>query len=316
MKSFLKAFFVTQLFCSISFAQNLVVRVRTTKNSSVRPQLISDSRIAQQIIKKDNGLYDVITLVSVDDYLAGVLSKEMPLSWPEESLKAQAVVARSFLLARMNERAQKSFHVESDQMDQVFSLTQSVKAYKAVKQTENIFLISSKNKILKAFYHSDCGGQTIPANQVWSGAEDSGTAQDPWCARRESNKWAFAVSADQFKNQVSELQIENSKSLVYKSKFVQFSGLSLQKLREIFGFSAIRNSPEQILVNQDEIIFKGQGYGHGAGLCQYGARYMAEKGRSFIDILRHYYPLAQISDSKMKLAQFKNKILSDLTFKM
>ena len=171
MKSFLKAFFVTQLFCSISFAQNLVVRVRTTKNSSVRPQLISDSRIAQQIgwnfryvkdvqtfnkdhanavgsIKKDNGLYDVITLVSVDDYLAGVLSKEMPLSWPEESLKAQAVVARSFLLARMNERAQKSFHVESDQMDQVFSLTQSVKAYKAVKQTENIFLISSKNKII------------------------------------------------------------------------------------------------------------------------------------------------------------------------
>ena len=297
-------------------AQNLVVRVRTVKNSKTMPELVRDSRISQQIFKKENGLYDVITFVSMNDYLAGVLSKEMPLSWPEEALKAQAVVARSFLLARMADRNQKKFHVESDQMDQVFSLTNSAKAYKAVRETENVFLMSSKNKILKAFYHSDCGGQTVPASQVWSGADDSGTAIDPWCSQRQSNRWSFTVSADFFKEKTQTLSRNELGTMYYKNRLMNYAGISLQKMREVFGFSVIRNSPASVVQDQQQMIFQGQGYGHGAGLCQWGTRYLAQKGQSYLDILKHYYPKALISDNKIKLAQFKSKLFNDLTFKM
>ena len=316
MKLFFILGFSLLLHASVSEAQNLVVRVRTVKNSATVPELVKDSRVSQKIFKKENGLYDVITLVSMNDYLAGVLSKEMPLSWPEEALKAQAVVARSFLLARMSDRSQKKFHVESDQMDQVFSLTDSAKAYKAVRETENVFLMSAKNKILKAFYHSDCGGQTVPASQVWSGADDSGTAKDPWCAVRESNRWSFAVSAEFFNQKTQALDRNELGTVYYKDRLMNYAGISLQKMREIFGFSVIRNSPLIVSADNQQIVFKGQGFGHGAGLCQWGSRYLAQKGRSYLDILKHYYPKALISDNKIKLAQFKSKLFNDLTFKM
>lgn len=171
-------------------AQNLFVRVRTQKNLDQKPHVIENSKIKNIIQQKENGKFDVITIVSMNDYLAGVVSKEMPLSWPKEALKAQAVVARSYVLSRMQQRMNKSFHVESDQMDQVFSLTESKKAYEAVVETQNVFLLDQNQKVLRAFYHSDCGGQTVPANLIWPGATDTGTAKDSWCSLREKKPLA------------------------------------------------------------------------------------------------------------------------------
>ncbi len=307
---------VIQFLCAQnSSAQNIFVRVRTEKNLDFKPRItVQNSKIKNLIQQKENGKFDVITIVSLTDYLAGVVSKEMPLSWPKEALKAQAVVARSYVLARMQERKNKTFHVESDQMDQVFSLTNSKKAYEAVTETDNIFLIQENQKILKAFYHSDCGGRTIPADLVWSGAVDSGTAVDPWCEYKEKNKWQFLIPRSD-----SDLNTEFEKPQdiqKYKNKIVEIAGLSIQKIREKFGFDQIRNAPTDIQITDDDIVISGQGYGHGAGLCQHGTYSQAKLGRGFLDIIKHYYPKAIISDSKNRLASFKNILAADLTFKL
>ncbi len=295
-------------------AQNIFVRVRTQKNLDFRPEITNQLKIKNIIQKKDNGKFDVITVVSLNDYLAGVISKEMPLSWPKEALKAQAVVARSYVLARMQERQSKSYHVESDQMDQVFSLTNSKKAYEAVNETENIFLMDQNQKILKAFYHSDCGGQTIPSDLVWSGSIDSGVATDPWCSLKEKNKWQFSISTADAQN--SDLFLDQFHFKKFKNKIIEISGLSIQKMREKFGFDQIRNSPTNIEFTENQIILSGQGYGHGAGLCQHGTFAQSKLGRSYIDIIKHYYPKAILSDNKIKLAFIKNKFMNDLTFKL
>ncbi len=295
-------------------AQNIFVRVRTQKNLDFRPEITNQLKIKNIIQKKDNGKFDVITVVSLNDYLAGVISKEMPLSWPKEALKAQAVVARSYVLARMQERQSKSYHVESDQMDQVFSLTTSKKAYEAVTETENIFLMDQNQKILKAFYHSDCGGQTIPSNLVWNGAVDSGVATDPWCSLKEKNKWQFVISTVDTENSTQLLDQFRLKK--FKNKIIELSGFSIQKLREKFGFDQIRNSPTNIEITENQIILSGQGYGHGAGLCQHGTFAQSKLGRSYLDIIKHYYPKAILSDNKIKLAFIKNKFMNDLTFKL
>ncbi len=292
-----------------SFSQNVFVRVRTQKNLESKPVLPEGNmKIKNVIRRKENGLFDVITIVPFNDYLAGVVSKEMPLSWPKEALKAQAVVARSYVLARMQERQNKPFHVESDQMDQVFNLTNSKKAYQAVLETENIFLTDGNQRILKAFYHSDCGGQTVPANLVWFGAIDSGTAVDSWCESKEKNKWQYLIPR-------SEVATEDFlKFKKYRKKIIEAAGISIQKLREKFGFDQIRNAPDQIEITGEDIIISGQGYGHGAGLCQHGTFEQAQLGRSFLDIIKHYYPKAIISDSKVRLANLKNSYASDLIF--
>ena len=272
--------------------QEKIVKIRIQKDLLDYPQELTHLKFKNhwrhfEVIQKDNKKFEVIEAVPFKDYLAGVVSKEMPLSWPMEALKAQAVIARSYALVKMSERQNKNFFVDGDQMDQVFQWTDSAKAYQAVNETEDVVLAYDK-KIVKAFYHSDCGGQTIPAGRVWPGANDMGTAADPWCAARAQNRWSFRVPTAAFTTK------DSFSTDYFKNKIISFEDMSIQKLRQWFGFANIRNSPESFIVEGDQIVFSGRGFGHGVGLCQWGSQYMAKKGQSYTDILAHYYPKADI----------------------
>ena len=273
------------------------------------------------IIKKENHKYDIIGLFDFNNYLAGVISKEMPLAWPLEALKVQAVIARSYALARMRERKNQIFHLDTDQMDQVFAITRSKKAKLAVILTENIILKDQNNNILKAYYHADCGGQTIPAAQVWNGAIDMGTATDPWCLQRKSNEWTFEIlkkdffkklmPAADFPEEKEKLNVSETFKNRIQSLQISEQLFSIQKLRQIFGFALIRNSPIAIDETPERIQFKGKGFGHGVGLCQWGTLAQIRLGRSYSQILEHYYPQAQLSTATLKLTK---NFLSDLVF--
>ena len=272
------------------------------------------------IFKNDKNHFDIIGIYDFNSYLAGVVSKEMPLSWPLEALKAQAVIARSFALARISERKNKMFHLDTDQMDQVFAMTNSQKAQQAVQQTENIVLKDQKNKILKAFYHADCGGQTVPASQVWPDAIDSGTAVDPWCSDRKANQWSFEVAKKDFYQVVAKDNQADSYAAIsvnerFKGRIQSLKILgeifSIQKLRQLFGFSLIKNSALKLTETDDSILLSGKGFGHGVGLCQWGSLAQARLGRSYIQILEHYYPQAQITNPEIMLSK---NFLSDLVF--
>lgn len=261
------------------------------------------------IIKKANQNFDIISLVLLEDYLSGVLVNEVSIKWPIEALKAQVVVAHSYAIAKIKEQKNNYYQLDSDVSDQVFKYTKSSKAKSIVKSTLNYLLKHKDGSILKAYYHADCGGQTIPASSVWSGAKDSGTATDPWCRTRESNKWSFQVKRIDLKlhsKHLNDLEVNREniyfqKLALYKDKITKFFlgnnvFLSTQQLRENFGFSNIKNSPLRIEQESDQILFYGQGYGHGAGLCQWGSRAMALEGYNFKQILQHYYSSAELSE--------------------
>lgn len=268
-------------------------------------------RIANKnyLIKKKNKKYDLIAVVDFNTYLAGVVSKEMPLGWPIEALKAQAVVARSYALSKIQERSNQIFHLDTDQMDQVFAFTDSEKAKQAVLETDQVILKDQKNKILKAFYHSDCGGHTVPASAVWNGAIDSGTASDPWCLQRSSNAWSYSVDKESLKQ---KLQIQSDFQIFslsrFKDKIQSFQMMdqvfSVQKLRQLFGYANVRNSPVEVTEGSGQITFKGKGFGHGAGLCQWGTRAQALLGFNYTQVLQHYYPKAILTmNSNFKISK-------------
>ena len=307
------------------------VRIRLIKNLEKFPQILhaqiipinarmwavkglglsfGGHKLAKQnmIVQNPDQKFDLIGQFDFDQYLAGVVASEMPDRWPAEALKAQAIVARSFAMARMNERKDKIYQLDNDQMDQVFRATKSARAAAAVKATKNIVLKNQDGKILKAFFHADCGGQTIPASQVWSTETDTGTAVDPWCKARKSNQWSFEIAQDQFQQRLN--QLENSPMTVaqifqQKIQAIQVGDalFSAQKLRQIFGFAKIKNSPESFQLENNVVKISGQGFGHGAGLCQWGALEQAKRGVSALEIIRHYYPKAMIlhSESGQKL---------------
>jgi stage II sporulation protein D len=158
--------------------------------------------------------------------------------------------------------------------------------------------LAQNKKVVRSYYHADCGGQTIPAGKVWYGAMDLGTAVDPWCARRTQNQWEHSVPLSFFESK------QTYTAAYFRNKIVRFENEGIQKIRQLFGFSKIRNSPETVEVSESEVTFKGRGFGHGVGLCQWGSLYMARKGRGYLDILTHYYPKAEIIN--INTLEFKN----------
>lgn len=273
------------------------------QNKKLSPQNI--------LVKNAKQKFDLIGQFDFDHYLVGVVASEMPTKWPMEALNTQAIVARSFAMARIQERRNQIFHLDADQMDQVFRSQNDPRALQAVKNTANIILKNQNGEILKAFFHADCGGQTVPAPNVWPGEIDSGTAIDPWCKSRSSNRWSYEISTKEF---LKNLQKSNAQSidegdffrLKMQSVVIDQFAVSAQKLRQVFGFAKIRNSPESLQISNEKIRLSGQGYGHGAGLCQWGTLEQAKRGFTSFQILKHYYPRAEITMNQPVLAGLKH----------
>lgn len=258
------------------------------------------------ILKKKNGRFDVVSVLDFNEYLAGVVANEMPIRWPIEALKAQAIVARSYALARIKERRNRLFHLDADQSDQVFLLSNSQKTKTAVTETDGIILRDSNGEVLKAYFHADCGGETVSATQVWgANVADSGTAKDPWCAEKKSNIWSFEIAKAEFHEKLEMTDLKTQVSYFSnKAQMISIGGVifSIQKLREIFGFFNIRSSVETIEITDEKVKISGRGFGHGAGLCQWGTLAQVKQGGTHIKVLEHYYPKAKISRDSIQLS--------------
>lgn len=246
------------------------------------------------------GKTPIIQSINFETYLAGVIENEMPIRWPDEALKAQTVVARSYALAKMEENQNKDYDLDATTMDQVYQKPKTERSIALVQSTDQIVLRRFDGRILKAFYHADCGGQTVPASSVWPGSYDAGTATDVWCANRKTNHWSYKINKEYFTKQ-NVIQNKEIWASFFKDRIqsikIDDKFFSIQKLRQIFGFSSIKNSPTEIINTPGEIILNGQGYGHGVGLCQWGSYAQAKLGRNFLQILSHYYSKAQVEIS-------------------
>jgi len=145
-----------------------------------------------RLLNIGNRIYAVNHLNS-EHYLFGVITREMPLGWPAEALKSQAVAARSFALSSLN--ANKFYDVYTTTTSQVYGglSAETPQSVQAVKNTANQVL-TFQNQIIKAFYHSSSGGFTENNENVW------GSKPLPWLrgvsSPYEGNEvlWPYPVS--------------------------------------------------------------------------------------------------------------------------
>jgi len=264
--------------------------------------------------------FDVIGVVNLEDYVLGVVGSEMPTSWPEETLKAQAIAARSYVLAVMRERAREVFHVESSTLDQVFRPMAGnigpgspwLRVQKAVQETEGVVLLGSGRHVLKSYYHSDCGGKTSSPQSVWGSSGPRVAVLDSTCPQNPKAHWQLSVASAQLETQLRQY-LKNPQlgplvamqtlragpqDRVEKVDFVWGSGektrIWAHQLRSLFGFEKMRSTFFEIQKKGAEYVFSGRGFGHGVGLCQWGARQMGKSGETYRQILRHYYPQSEI----------------------
>jgi stage II sporulation protein D len=276
------------------------------------------SYLGEIIIEQTSPLkLTAINTLPIEQYVAGTLAGEMPGSWPLEALKAQAVTARTYALYVTNEKRMKnsksSFDIRSTIEDQVYKGGPNVnsKVVKAVGSTAGETLMYH-NKPIKTRFHSTCGGKTETSIHVWGETDISKRINDPYCKNSPHNNWTATFTSNEISNRLRKhgfkpgnielINIEThsesgriaAASIHGSSQTISLTG---NDFRRYLGFGKIKSTLFTISKKGSTFTFSGRGFGHGVGMCQWGANGMASKGHTYKDILNFYYPGTEIKKS-------------------
>jgi len=254
---------------------------------------------------KLNSLY-AINHVNIEEYLYGVIPKEMPTKWDRQALMAQAVAARTYSLFMKNKNWHEEYDIEATTAAQVYGghSAETVRTTAAVKAT-NGQVMTHKGRLIVAYFHSNSGGHTEDPVNVWNVKIPYLQAvPDNFSATAPGNGWEFFLSFKDIKNslnkngmnigRIKQLQIEEKspsgrnrkiRILTEKGAF----NISGNLFRASIGEAKIKSTMFNVISRRKGVLFKGRGYGHGVGMSQWGARKMAMTGSNYKDILKYYY---------------------------
>jgi stage II sporulation protein D len=294
----------------------------------------------------DNGIIKIINVLSVEEYLYGVVPSEMPSNWPLEALKTQAVAARSETMAKLGRHRSDGFDLCAEVHCQVYSGVEKETELgnMAVDSTRGIIL-EYNSKAVDAIYSSNCGGHTQDnifgdkeAVAYFTGVEDTDDAHKPvfplspfemeswlkdppagiYCnipeyGKMSSFRWIRIYSAQQMRqlidnfSPVGEIKRivvtrRNLSGHVDKLKIVGSDGSCIIEkelnIRRVLGNLRSSMFKVEAKYGKDhalkDFIFYGGGWGHGVGMCQAGSCGMAKSGKSYQEILRHYFSRAHL----------------------
>lgn len=264
---------------------------------------------------------DKVVTMNKAQYLKEVVSAEMPAGFEMEALKAQAVAARSYLEARPENTSKDSVHKGA----QVCTDSTHCKAWISEEKRREIWgsdadknwekistavdetsgeVMTYNGEVISAVFHSTSSGKTEASKDVWGGdrpylvsVDSPGDKQSP---KYKSEK---EMTIDDFKKTAAENieSVDFTKEIVgeiLRSEAggileISIGGVKIKgtRFRTIFG---LRSTNVQISISGDKVHFDVTGYGHGVGMSQYGANYLAGQGKKYDEILKTYYTGVEI----------------------
>lgn len=283
------------------------------------------------------GAFDVINHVPLESYLPGVLASELFGHWKQATYHAQAIAARSFACSEQAYFSpRRHFDVTDTISSQVYAGTVDRNvAEQAVSETRGVVL-SYEERLVPGYYSSCCGGVASRAvdvigpsliNQI---TPLNGRPGPDVCTQSPVYEWVVRRNADDFSKRLAaygeyrriaeladleslvsiELDETNPHGRPVSYQLVDANGrsfrLGAERLMRGANFSnadlsapekALRSSFVTVTKDNEDFVIAGRGFGHGAGLCQYGAEQMARSGKSYQEILDWYYPGAKLLES-------------------
>jgi len=251
-----------------------------------------------------------INHVDLEDYLKGVLYHEVSHWWPIETLKAQAIAARTYALYQKSIRQDKDFDLTNDIYSQVYGGRQSerMKTNKAIKLTRGKVL-TFKGDIFPTYYHATCGGYTEDASNLWNINLNSlkGRRCD-FCKHSPHYKWRYKIAISEVERKLGlagysvtglkgiRLHGKTSSGRVRELRLISDKELLIpaKNFRLIIGPNLMRSTNFKLKTKGNNFLFYGLGWGHGVGMCQWGAFFLGLKRYKADHILRYYYPGTRI----------------------
>jgi stage II sporulation protein D len=249
----------------------------------------------------------LINELDVEEYLKGVVPIEISPNWNPEALKVQAIIARTYVLYQRQTNIGKEYDVLATTADQVYGgrTKEHPAANQAVAETSGMVLTFGGELILSV-YHSTSAGPTEDASEVWG--MDLPYLKGVSCPFDQNSpyyQWSKSFLMDALQESFSKAGYAlgtiasvtpfrwTEAGRISQIRFLHSQGeliLKAEELRRILGYAELPSTRFRIEKIGPEIQIQGNGYGHGVGLCQWGAKEMAEMGYSYDKILKYYYP--------------------------
>ncbi len=237
-----------------------------------------------------------VNVLGLEDYLVGVIGSEMPKSFPPEALKAQAIAARTYALNKKLEQYGKPYHLGSSVISQVYKGldVEDPLTREAVESTRGLVMTWQLQPI-EAYFHSSCGGRTEAGFEALGRDLPYLQAVDCPCGRLSTSHWTLNLKPADLKSlgaaKGGAVKVQG-RSPTGRARRVEVGARSVDAVtfRERIGYMKLKSLAFEIQKSGDGWKVEGTGFGHGAGLCQWGARVYAEKGWDYRKILLHYYP--------------------------
>lgn len=266
-----------------------------------------------EILRKEGSKLMAINHLPIDKYLYGVLYHEVSHRWPMEALKAQAVVARTFALYQARQNKTQAYDLTCDIYSQVYGGRTSEKwsTNRAVNITKDKVLVYNKD-IFPAYYHATCGGRTEDASNLWNiDIPPLKGVLCLYCTRSPYYKWKKNIPLSLLEKKLNEngykigsiasftILSKDKSDRVDKLEIKDGSGVAVvltgKDFRQTLGPNELRSTCFSASVKGADLVINGFGWGHGVGMCQWGAYGMSRRGNRMEEILKHYYPGAEIT---------------------
>lgn len=254
---------------------------------------------------------EIITEMDLETYLMGVVAGEMKNDWPMEALKAQAILARTFVLKFCEEKESKypgadiSTDIEEAQAFDNTAINERVE--QAVKETEGMVL-SYNGELPYAWFHAHSGGMTAEAKVGLNYEKDepgytkvtAGLDSDQ--APEDAKNWETSFTEAEFLSAVKQCGVKGISSIESlevgkrgvsgRAETIRINGkeVNAANLRIALGSTKMRSTLLSTLNFADgQVNMSGKGYGHGVGMPQWGAYGMAENGKTAEEIVTYYF---------------------------
>jgi len=260
--------------------------------------------------------------IPIEDYVAAVLAGESGDFRNDESLKAMAVVVRTYATRFRGQHIGEGFDFCDTTHCQVPSWNRVSSRISAAADFTRYEILMFQGAAVSAFYHQNCGGTIAAGNEAWPSVSEPylRSHADPYCITASPLKWESRISVTDLDSVLRTAGLSSpsgwtaieivSRSESGRAQRLRFQGgtspdtlMSASSFRyavnRALGWDKIRSDLYDLRNDGDHILFYGHGSGHGVGLCQAGAEEMARQGKDYRQILEFYYPGTHLSKTSV-----------------
>ncbi|MBS0202691.1 MAG: SpoIID/LytB domain-containing protein [Planctomycetes bacterium] len=270
-----------------------------------------------RLFRRTDGQVSAVNVLPLEEYLASVVDSEMPAAFPPAARQAQAIVSRTYALYQMahadpaavfdlysSQRSQKYLGVEYTDSGRRLA-GESESSRKAVADTRGV-VCAHRGQLFSTYYSATCGGQTTTGTEIFPDAAPViKSVPCDWCRDSEYFRWTAQVERRDFLKKTQPTGSLSTLTSIQQTAgpgggvISRFRLTDGKKSADVTGVQlrdqlALRSPHFTLTMQKDQIHAAGRGHGHGVGLCQWGARGQAQAGKTAYEIVRHYYPGAEL----------------------